>query len=262
MQILFKTSLYSLAMVSSICSAAEPANLNTPSDGRFSMSIGASYDTGDYGDTIDTDVWVLPIGLKYKTGLWNFGISTSWLHVKSPNTVDADGNFIGAGGPRTSEQGIGDINLSAKYSLLDDRNYFAGLDISGRVKIPTADEDKFLGSGKTDFSLNLEAYKTIDNWTPYLGVGYKWKGDPAGINYNNVWSTSLGADYKVNRDLTLGAEYFWQQKVSRFSESVQEASAYANYYLNDNNKLNFYLLAGFGDSSPKWGTGLTLVHFF
>jgi Putative MetA-pathway of phenol degradation len=251
-----------LAAFSPICNAAEPAKANTPSDGRYSMFVGASYDTGDYGDTIDTDVWVLPIGLNYKTGLWSFGVSTSWLHVNSPNTVDADGNFIGSGGAKTTEQGIGDINLSVKYALLDDSNYFAGLDIIGKLKIPTADEKKFLGSGKPDYGFNLETYKTINNWTPYWNVGYKWKGDPSAIDYNNVWSSALGADYKVNRDLILGAEFFWQQKVTRFSDSVKEASIYANYYVSDNNKLNFYLLVGSGNSSPSWGTGLTLVHFF
>ena len=267
MQNLNKISLYALSVFnliwfSPIGLAAEPASANTPLDGRFSMFVGTSYDTGDYGDPLDTDVWVIPIGLKYKTGLWSFGISTSWLHVKSPNIVDADGNFIGGGGARTTEQGIGDINLSVKYNLLDDRNYFAGLDITGKLKIPTADEDKFLGSGKTDFGFNVEAYKTINDWTPYWNIGYKWKGDPDRIDYNNVWSTSLGLDYKVNHDLILGASYDWQSKVTRFSDNVQEASIYANYYVNDNNKLNFYLLAGNGDSSPKWGTGLTLVHFF
>jgi hypothetical protein len=262
MRLITKTSLSLLILFSQASMAADLANSNTPADGRFSMSVGAGYDTGDYGDPIDTDVWILPIGLKYKIGLWSFGISTSWLHVKSPNTVDAEGNFLGGGGARTTEQGIGDVNLSAKYSLLDDRDYFAGLDVTGKLKIPTADEDKFLGSGKTDFGLNLEAYKTINNWTPYWNVGYKWKGDPDRINYNNVWSTSLGTDYKLNRDLTLGASYFWQRKVTRFSDNGQEASIYANYYVNDTNKLNFYLLAGSGNSSPNWGTGLTLVNYF
>jgi Putative MetA-pathway of phenol degradation len=241
---------------------AELANSNIPTDGHFSMSVGVSYDTGDYGSAVDTDVWVTPIGLKYRKGLWSFGLSTSWLHIKSPNIVDAEGDFIGGGGARTTEQGMGDTFLSASYDLLDDRDYLIGLDVKGNIKIPTADEDKFLGSGKTDYGLNLEAYKTFNNWTPYWNVGYKWKGDPSGINYNNVWSTGLGFDYKVNRDLILGAEYFWQQKTTKFSENAKELTVSANYYVNDNNKLNFFLLTGFGNASPNWGSGVTLVHYF
>jgi predicted porin len=242
--------------------AAEPAQLSTPSDGRFSVSVGADYSSGDYGASEDTDVWAMPIGLKYRTGLWSFGISTAWLRVTSPNTVNADGEFIGGGGKKTTEKGIGDVNLSASYNLLDDRDYLVGLDIIGKIKLPTADEDKFLGTGKTDYGLNFEVFKTIHYWTPYWNVGYKWKGDPNGINYKNVWSSSLGFDYQMNNDLTLGISYDWQQKVTQFSQNAQETSAYASYYLNDKNKLNFYLLAGYSDASPSVGSGLVLVHYF
>ena len=257
---LFITGLLALFSHSSV--AAELAKSNTPSDGRFSMSFGVNYDTGDYGASIDTDVWTTPIGLNYRNGLWSFGLSTSWLYVTSPNSVNADGEFIGGGGERTKERGMGDTSLSVTYDLLDDRDYFVGLDISARVKFATADEDKFLGSGKTDYSVNAEAYKVINNWTPYWNLGYRWKGDPSDIDYNNVWSTALGFDYQINRDLILGAEYFWQQKITRFSENAKELTVNANYYVNDTNKLNFYLLTGFGNASPNWGSGVTLVHYF
>jgi hypothetical protein len=261
MRLIITFSLF-FAFTSQTSMAAELTNSNQPSDGRFSVSIGADYSSGDYGASEDTDVWAIPIGLKYRTGAWRFGISTSWLHVKSPNTVDANGNFIGSGGKTTTDEGIGDIHLSAAYTLLDDRDYALGLDVIGKVKIPTADEDKFLGSGKADYGLNLEIFKTISHWTPYWNVGYKWKGDPSFINYKNVWSSSLGFEYLVNRDLILGAGYDWQQKVTRFSQNVQETSVYANYYLNDYNKLNFYLLTGYSDASPDWGSGFVLTHYF
>lgn len=242
--------------------AAEPAQIDPPAHNRFSISIGADYSSGDYGVSEDTDIWAIPISLKYRTGAWRFGLASAWLHISSPNNVNADGEFIGSGGAKTTETGIGDLSLSAAYNLLDDRDYLAGLDIIGKIKLPTADENKFLGTGKTDYALNVEVFKTINAWTPYLNVGYKWKGDPSGINYNNVWNSAIGADYQMNRDLSLGASYDWQQKISRFSQNVQELSIYLSYRLNPQNKLNFYLLSGHGDSSPNWGSGLVLVHYF
>jgi hypothetical protein len=258
----YLSTLGLFALICQTCDAAEPTQPNIPADGRLSIAVGADYSTGDYGASEDTDVWAIPMSLRYRTGAWRFGVSTSWLRVTSPNTVDADGNFIGSGGRRTTEEGMGDIHLSAAYALLDDRDYLVGLDVIGKVKLPTADEDKFLGSGKADYGLNLEIFKAINHWTPYWNVGYKWKGDPSDINYKNVWSTSLGFDYKVNRDLIVGVGYDWQQKITQFSQNAQEASAYANYYLNDKNKLNFYLLTGYSDASPDWGSGLVLVHYF
>jgi hypothetical protein len=110
--------------------------------------------------------------------------------------------------------------------------------------------------------VNAEFYKAIDSLTPYWNIGYKWKGDPDGINYNNVWNTTLGLDFKVTRDLLIGASYFQQRKVTRFSDDAKEASIYGNYYFDNKNKVNLYILSGFGDSSPNWGTGATLVHYF
>jgi Putative MetA-pathway of phenol degradation len=256
------TTFSLLVLSSQICFGAELTQSTAPADGRFSVSIGADYSSGDYGAAENTDVWAIPISLKYRTGLWRFGLSTSWLRVTSPNNVNADGEFVGSGGAKTTETGMGDVYLSTSYNLLDDSDHMLGLDVIGKVKIPTANENKFLGTGKTDYSLNFEVFKTIHNWTPYWNVGYKWKGDPSGIDYNNVWSSTLGFDYQMNHKLTLGASYDWQQKVSQFSQNVHEISIYSSYRLNEKNKLNFYLLTGFNDASPNWGSGLVLVHYF
>jgi long-subunit fatty acid transport protein len=242
--------------------AAETVQIKATADNRFSISIGADYSSGDYGANENTDVWAIPISLKYRTDAWRFGLSTAWLHVSSPNNVNADGELVGSGGAKNTETGFGDLHLSAAYNLLDDRDYLVGLDVIGKIKIPTADENKFLGTGKTDYALNVEVFKTINAWTPYWAIGYKWKGDPSGIDYNNVWTSSIGVDYQANRDLTIGAGYDWQKKISQLSQNVQEISAYTSYRLNNKNKLNFYLLSGYGDASPNWGSGLVLVHYF
>ena len=263
MRFIPKVGITLLILSSHAVCAAELNKTNKPADGRFSMSVGATYDTGDYGDVIDTDVWSTPIGLKYTNGPWTLSGSTSWLRIKGPNNVDSEGNFIGsATGTKSTNSGIGDLYLSVTYNLLDDVSYPVGMDVTGKIKLPTADEKKFLGSGETDYGVNAEFYKVIGSVTPYWNIGYKWKGDPDGINYNNVWNTTLGMDFKVNRDLLIGASYFQQRKVTQFSDDAKEASIYGNYYVDNNNKVSLYILSGFGNSSPNWGTGITLGHYF
>ena len=118
-------------------------------DGRFSTTLGVDYSSGDYGADQDTDVWAVPISIKYRTDTWNIRASTSYLRVTSPNFVTPDGDFIGTGNTattkRVTEEGMGDINIAGTYNLFDDRKHPVGLDVSAKVKIPTADEDKFLG---------------------------------------------------------------------------------------------------------------------
>ncbi len=233
-------------------------------DGRFSATMGVDYSTGDYGASLDTDVWAFPLSIKYKTDNWNLRISTAYLRVTSPTFVTPEGDFIGANGSfkRRTEEGNGDINIAGTYTMLDDRDYLVGLDLTARVKIPTADEDKFLGTGKTDVGLNVEFFKSINNWSPYWNIGYKWRGDPSGFNLKNIWSSSIGTDYRFNSDISAGFSYDWQQKTTVFAQNAQETSAYINYYLNDTNKINFYALTGYSDGSPNWGSGLMLIHYF
>jgi hypothetical protein len=204
------------------------------------------------------------MSVKYKTDNWNIKISTSYLRVTSPTFVTPDGDFIGTSSvlKRVTEEGNGDINISGTYTLIDDREHAYGLDVSARVKLPTADEDKFLGTGKTDYGVNAELYKPVNDWTPYWNVGYRWRGDPSGFNLKNIWSSSIGTDYRVNNDTSLGISYDWQQKTTTRVDNAQELSAYINYRLTTNNKINFYMLTGYSNSSPNWGSGLMLTHYF
>ena len=233
-------------------------------DGRFSATMGVDYSTGDYGATLDTDVWAFPLSFKYKTDTWNIRISTAYLRVTSPEFVTPEGDFIGSNTvlKRTTQEGNGDINIAGTYTFLDDRDYLVGLDLTAKVKIPTADEDKFLGTGKADYGLSAEFFKPIGNWSPYWNVGFKWRGDPSGFNLKNIWSSSIGTDYRFNRDLSAGFSYDWQQKTTVFAENAQETSGYVNYYINDTNKVNLYAVTGYSNGSPNWGSGLVLIHYF
>ena len=160
MRFIPKITIALLILSSHAVCAAELNKTNKPADGRLSMSVGATYDTGDYGDIIDTDVWSVPVGLKYTNGPWTLSGSTSWLRIKGPNNVDPEGNFIGgATGTKSTNSGIGDLFLSVTYNLFDDVSHPVGMDVTGKVKLPTADEKKFLGSGETDYGVNAEFYK-------------------------------------------------------------------------------------------------------
>ena len=47
----------------------------------------------------------------------------------------------------------------------------------------------------------------------------------------------------------MGVGYDWQQKTTKFFDNTQEASAYVNYRINDNNKVNFYMLGSFSNTA-------------
>lgn len=236
--------------------------LTAVAEGKLSLTAGLEYTSGDYGATSDTDIWALPIGLKYQTGPLTLRLGTSWLRITGPGGVTPEGEPIGSAGARTTEQGMGDITTSLTWNLLDERKYAVGLDVGAKVKFGTADEKKSLGTGENDYALQAEIFKPIDAWNPFFKLGYSWKGDPSGIDYRNVWYGSTGTDYRLSKTYSVGAYYDWRQKLTATGNPISEATLYFNTRINDSNKLNVYLIKGFSDASPDWGAGLALSHVF
>jgi hypothetical protein len=202
----------------------------------------------------------LPLSLKYHTDDWNLRLSTAWLRVQGNGSVTPGGDPLNSAGNLSTTEGWGDISARATYTLLDERTHWAGLDLSGKIKFGTASEAKFLGTGKNDYSLQVGVFKPLDNWTPFLDLGYKWKGDPNGLDYRNVWLGSVGTDYRITPALSFGGSYDWQQAVTSTSFPISEAMLYLNLHLNDDSRLNLYVVGGFSEASPDWGSGLIFTY--
>jgi hypothetical protein len=231
-------------------------------DSALSLSTGLDYSVGNYGDTQDTETWFLPFNLKYRSGRYTFKLGTSHLWVKGPQSVTPEGDPLPGGGTKRMVHGAGDVTASLLANVLDEDKAWLDLDLTGKIKFGTADTSKALGTGENDYSLQTSLYKTLGNWGPYLDLGYRWKGDPAGVNYRNVWFGAVGASYRINRTWSAGADYSWRDRQTATSSQMSEATVYANYRIDAHNKLNVYGVTGFSDASPDWGIGLTAAHTF
>lgn len=226
------------------------------------VNFGIDYSNGRYGSQTRTETWAIPMSLKYRTDRWNLRVSTSFLSVQGDGVVTPDGDPLNGGGDTQRIEGMGDITTGLTYALLSERQFPVGVDIGAKIKFGTADTDKSLGTGENDFTLKTEFYKSFGRWAPYLTLGYKWKGDPDTIEYRNVWLGSVGTNYRLSPILSLGGSYDWQQSVISSGNPVSEASLYLSYKLDTKNKLNLYVLGGFSDASPDWGSGLTYSRTF
>jgi hypothetical protein len=136
------------------------------------------------------------------------------------------------------------------------------LDVTGKVKFPTASETKALGSGKTDFALQVEAEQTIGVAYVNGGVGHKWLGDPAGIDLRNVWYGSVGGGYRPSAATTVGISYDYARSARSGGIAAQEVSLYASQRVSKNVKLNGSIYKGLSDGSPDWGAGVGLAYNF
>ncbi len=232
--------------------------------GSFSLTTGLDYSSGKYGGTQSTDILYIPITGKYETGPWSFKLTAPYIRITGPGGVVKDvGAYKTAGATRTTESGLGDVVAAATY------NIYAGgganpllVDLTGKVKFGTADQNKGLGTGENDYAAQADIYKTIDKFTAFGTIGYKVFGDPTGINLDNVFYGSLGGSYKYNQKTSAGLILDLRQKALSTSSPQRELTAFVSHKIDKTWKAQGYAVKGFADGSPDWGAGAMVSYAF
>ena len=258
-----------MANICGILALAIAAAIITPiaqaaGDGKWSLTTGLDYSTGSYGESQDTTITYIPFTGKYATGPWTFGLTIPWIEVEGPGNVVRDlGRLRGtttSSGTRT-ESGLGDIIAAATYNLLTTVDGRA-LDVTGKFKAGTADRNTGLGTGEDDLYVQLDGYRTIDRFTPFATMGYKFLGSPPGVSLNNVFFAVVGSSYKLDDIRSMGLMWFVQQKASDNGSPSSEVTAFYTQKLAPQWKGQLYGVMGFADGSPDLGIGAMVTRSF
>jgi hypothetical protein len=141
---------------------------------------------GDFGGTfVGTEV--------------NYGAAPNLqLHIIVPLAFDAR-----SGSPM--QAGIGDIELGAKYRIVDTDGLQIG--VFPLLEVPTGDAKLGLGDGYTRGFFPVWVQKDFGHWTSYGGGGYWSNPGPGNRNY---WFAGWLLQYQCTDNLALGGELFHQ----------------------------------------------------
>lgn len=247
----FKTFLL-LAAAPSATFVASPAM----AEPYLQISTGVDYSSGDYGDTVNTDYLAVPVAVKYQAENFYVRASTSWVNVKGPSGfIPGDGGVTtgNAGGQVVSRSGLGDVNLTAGYSIfLGGSTYF---DAVGKVKLPTASESKFLGTGSTDFTAQGEILHSMGDVSIGAFGGRRFNGSSTLFNLRDVWLGGAGIYYKKNKT-AISLDYEWRQGSIAGAPDTSEATASVTYEVSKALRLQGYSYTGFSDGSADLGGGM------
>ena len=253
------TRLVAGATVSALALAAAPALAEEP---YIQVNLGVDYSSGDYGDVEDTDFLAIPVGVKYQADNFYLKASTSWIEVEGPSgVIPGDGGVTpGApGGEVTSRSGVGDLWLTAGYSLpVGNATWF---DAVGKVKLPTASEEKFLGTGSTDFTAQGEVLHSLGNVSLAAYGGRRFNGSSEVFDLRDVWLAGAGIYVSADR-VMVGLDYDWRQASTETGPDISEATASLTYKLSDALRLQGYGYTGFADGSPDLGGGMQVLYRF
>jgi len=231
-------------------------------NGLFKLTTGAEYITGKFGGTESVDQLYIPVTARYTTNWYSVRLTIPYISLTAPTgTVQADGTIIPGTGPIVTESGIGDVVASATYRDAFNTEVASdyAVDFTAKVKFGTADPDKGLGSGENDYTVQTELYKFKDRTMLFGILGYKFRGDPPGVNLNNSWIAYVGGDYRLTPAFRAGVDFYYQEALFTGSDDQMEISAFLRYRLSNTQYLRSYLLTGFGDASPDWGVGMFIT---
>jgi hypothetical protein len=232
-------------------------------DLQIKFSTGFDYSTGDYGDPEDTEILYFPFTTKAIFGNWAAKLTVPYLRITGPGAVVGGGDVTvnqGGGGTRTTESGLGDIVAGLTYTV-DIEKFNSYVDFTGKIKFPTADEDKGLGTGETDYTLLVDVTKIFGKAYIFGGVGRKFVGENAQLQLDDIWIFNVGGGYQVSKKLGIGGSYDFRESASS-SDNPSEGTGYLTYKITDSILGLLYGVIGFSDGSPDTGVGLQFSYKF
>jgi hypothetical protein len=232
-------------------------------DDVLTLGGGFHHSAGDYGTGNTTQITSLAATARYDSGFWVYRATVPYLRIRGDTSiVPGVGRVRGSSNDRRTASGLGDMVLSATYTAHYDRASTLGMDLTGKVKLATADEDEGLGTGEHDYALLADFYKTFDRVTGFGGVGYHILGDAPGVPLENVWSATLGASYQLNERDSAGVSLDGRERVAPGAAPQRELMAFFMRKLDRAWKAQVYALIGLADGSPDWGAGLSFARPF
>lgn len=240
-----------------LAGGAARADLAAP---RVSLQTGAHYTTGDYDSGVDTDIWYVPVSAKLEWERAIVRLTVPYIRIHGPGDVvgGIDQPIVVGGAQRERERnsGLGDVVLAGTW-IWDPLNWMPIVEVTGKVKFPTADEDRGLGTGEFDYSLQLDLSKPFGRFSPFVTVGYRFLGDPDDFELNDTLFASAGVGIQLTDAVSAGFAYDWYEASTDDVGDAHEIGPYVTWKIG-RFRMQPYAFAGLSSGAADWGGGLQL----
>jgi long-subunit fatty acid transport protein len=146
------------------------------------------------------------------------------------------------------------VTLAARYYLIDEQDWIPSVNLTGRVKFPTANENKGLGTGEFDSGFGGELAKSLTrDLTLYLDGGYTFLGNPKGRNFRNQWNFDVGLGYYLTDDLQASVFYEEFRAVVKGIPNSRDLYGDLNYRISKAIRMNVGGFVGLSESAADFG---------
>lgn len=198
----------------------ETDDAGTVDPGAIELELGAAFESDPAADA-----WETPIGIK--TGIisgLDAGLGVGWQRLDDAGLT---------------ESGITDLELGAKWNFLSETNALPAVSLTAAVNLPTADEDKGLGSGETDWDVTIVLSKTLaDRLTAHLNIGYCFIGSPETEPADDVTHGSAAVEVQIAESWWLTGEMLAEKERSDAADTALLGNAGTRWVVSDNLALD------------------------
>jgi hypothetical protein len=247
-----------VAIAAFVLIGADAAAQHTGTDMR--ISTGLEYSTGKYGGADEIEELYAPLTFRAGFERIGFRLTLPWLSVTAPEetiVTDAGMEPLPGRASTVTESGLGDVVGSLTfYDLYVSDNDDFVVDATGKIKFGTADETKGLGTGENDYTLQFDAYQFFGRLSLQGTAGYRLRGDPPGVDLNDVFLAALGAAYLASANTIVGMYYDYRESAISGIDDIQEVSGFASFRLGRMWRMELYVFTGLTDSSTDFGGGI------
>lgn len=210
------------------CWVVSPQSVEASED-NWQMGLSAYHSSGTYGTGSRTTITSIPLSIRRLFDNGDITLIIPYLSVTGdcnvtllsgvPNqtggtcptrTVVRNGRNVQTQtlSTRTTETDIGNTLLQGRYYVLDEQGLLPTVALTARIKFPTADASRGLGTGEFDEKFGVQLSKNLtDRWVSFADVGYTFVGSPPGVALRNQWSYDIGLGYALTPNL-LGSVYY------------------------------------------------------
>ena len=232
---------------------------------RVSFSSSVEYSIGDYGTGNDTTIVYVPftLGVRPFDHFW-LNLTVPYLYQNGQNVVLTGGGVAVKGKksngkltrPTTSttESGLGDVLAKASLIVVEEKDFIPEITPYFKVKFPTADEHRGLGTGEFDETLGVDISKLlVGNLFGYLEFAYTFIGEPPGTTLHNTFGWSVGAAYVIVPPFSIFAFFEGATAIAPGQDDPLDIRVGAEYRLMKALKLTGAVTRGLSNGSADLG---------
>lgn len=239
-------------------------------DARWlSLSSSVNYSIGDYGTGDDTTIVYVPftLGVSPIDRLW-LSVTVPFLYQDTQDVVVTGGGVASRQKQKgkltkpsrsTSESGLGDVLAKVSFVVLREGVVVPEIEPYVKVKFPTADRDRGLGTGEFDETIGVDLSKNlVGDLYGYLTLAYAFIGDPPGSDLRDSFGWSVGVAYGIVPAVSLYAFLDGATSVAPGQDDPLELRVGAELRLTRVLKLTGAVTRGLSNGSPDWGVSAGL----